>query len=48
MSKFVINLNNSKIRVIREYNASYPYDTFNFNGEQKSIFIENYQIVQRT
>lgn len=48
LSKFEIALNRSSIRKVREYNQSYPYDTFNLNEMEKSLFIiNNTSIVKR-
>lgn len=41
MSKFEITLNRSIIKNVREWNTRYPYDTFNLNEMEKSIFLIN-------
>jgi hypothetical protein len=41
MVKFKLTLNSSLIKKTREYNDIYPYDTFNLNGMEKSLFLEN-------
>lgn len=48
VTKFEININSSSVKTIREYNSNYPYDTFNLNEMEKSLFIiNNTSIVKR-
>lgn len=48
LSKFEITLNRNSIRKVREYNQIYPYDTFNLNEMEKSLFvINNTSIIKR-
>ena len=41
LERFIINLDRAGIRKIREYNELYKYDTFNLDGKEQSIFINN-------
>lgn len=40
LQRFVITLDRSRINEVREYNNVHPYDTFNFNDMENSLFIE--------
>ena len=41
LERFIINLDRAGIRKVREYNELYKYDTFNLDGKEQSIFINN-------
>lgn len=48
LQRFVITLNRSSIKKVREYNDFHKYDTFNLNEMEKSKFIEsNTNIIKR-
>lgn len=48
MERFIITLDRSKIKTIREYNETHSYDSFNLNELEKSGFIEAHQnIIKR-